>query len=538
MESPEFFAVEAGEYLDRLRLLASNAEPSAMEQFALLCRSLRGSSMMANQEAIGRAAAALEHLALAAKLGRLPWNHQIRGLARRTVDDIARLVAKLGTWSTAESAMTEAIVAELDAVTGQPSLPSEPSRHGHDVGFIAFVAGQGSALAGALEATARAMEERASAAEPLQDARRLVRSLNGLASLRDVPPMAELLEGIEQVIGVDSDATVPPAAGSVLRAAGVALAKATGDLAGNGSADPETTEVRTFTSTLKSYLAAEADIVPIESLLYDDEPEPTDEPASMAPMHDDLADLELISMGERLQLAADELEQARSDTQRALRAQALTQSLHGFSGVTHGPMQIALSDFADAGRDAIAKGTGAGVELAGEHEDALVRLLREAGSTLCSNASDEQRAIRLFDIAAELRTLAATPRDSPELNAPETAEPVHVDEMLADLAASWASYEQYRDDALAAAAPEHGLADASTGPPALAAPEEATSDTADEILPIGELCYGGQDAVDRAMSLRHEILSTLADPRGDRSRLAELVEEVFDLVQLGLDDKP
>ena len=64
MESPEFYAVEASEYLVQLRVLASHAEPSAIDHFVELSRSLRGSSLMANQQAIGRAAAAAALLSL------------------------------------------------------------------------------------------------------------------------------------------------------------------------------------------------------------------------------------------------------------------------------------------------------------------------------------------------------------------------------------------------------------------------------------------------------------------------------------------
>src|SRR5205807_934343 len=65
----DFFALEAGEYLERLDgLLAKGSSPSA-DEIVRLARALRGSALMASQPAIARTAAGLEAAARAGRDG-------------------------------------------------------------------------------------------------------------------------------------------------------------------------------------------------------------------------------------------------------------------------------------------------------------------------------------------------------------------------------------------------------------------------------------------------------------------------------------
>src|SRR2546426_9736480 len=68
----DFFALEAGEYLERLDgLLAKSDHPNA-DELVRLARALRGSALMANPQPIARAAAGLESLARAGGEGPRP----------------------------------------------------------------------------------------------------------------------------------------------------------------------------------------------------------------------------------------------------------------------------------------------------------------------------------------------------------------------------------------------------------------------------------------------------------------------------------
>src|SRR5947207_4577579 len=100
----DFFALEAGEYLERLDgMLAKGDSPSA-DEIVRLARALRGSALMASQPAIARAAAGLEVLARAVREGRRAWDPQTQQLALRAVDDMKIFVRRAGSWTDADTA--------------------------------------------------------------------------------------------------------------------------------------------------------------------------------------------------------------------------------------------------------------------------------------------------------------------------------------------------------------------------------------------------------------------------------------------------
>src|SRR5882762_1158541 len=101
----DFFALEAGEYLERLDgLLAKGDSPGADEIVRL-----------------ARTAAGLEALARAVREGRRAWDPQTQQLALRGVDDLKIFVRRAGSWTDADTAKAEALTAELEQVAGRPS---------------------------------------------------------------------------------------------------------------------------------------------------------------------------------------------------------------------------------------------------------------------------------------------------------------------------------------------------------------------------------------------------------------------------------
>src|SRR5690349_15940362 len=102
MGMAEFFAMEAGEYLERLDGLVSASTPPNVEEFVRLSRALRGSALMANQQPIAGAAAGLEALARALRESKIPWDARIKQLAIRSVDDIKILVRSVSAWTPKE----------------------------------------------------------------------------------------------------------------------------------------------------------------------------------------------------------------------------------------------------------------------------------------------------------------------------------------------------------------------------------------------------------------------------------------------------
>src|SRR6266568_929446 len=178
----DFFALEAGEYLERLDgLLAAGDSPNA-DELVRLARALRGSALMANHHAIARTAAALESLARAVREGRRAWDPQTKQLAVRGVDDLKIFVRRAPAWSDGDTAKAEALAQELEQLAGRPSAQVRAAEAlGLDAGARAFVAREGAAIASALDRAAQALR-----ANPLA---------------HDLLPLPDLLEGIERSIG-------------------------------------------------------------------------------------------------------------------------------------------------------------------------------------------------------------------------------------------------------------------------------------------------------------------------------------------------
>src|SRR3989441_244856 len=225
----DFFALEAGEYLERLDgMLAKGDSPSA-DEIVRLARALRGSALMANQPAIARAAAGLEVVARAVREGRRAWDPQTQQLALRAVDDLKIFVRRVGSWTDADTAKAEALAVELEQVAGRPSAQIRAVEAlGLDAGARAFVAREGAAIAGALERAAQALRANPRAHDPLQHVMRALQPLRGLAALTDLPPLPDLLEGIERAIGELSRSGLEPPTnlGELFHVAGSAIARA------------------------------------------------------------------------------------------------------------------------------------------------------------------------------------------------------------------------------------------------------------------------------------------------------------------------
>src|SRR5881396_2732021 len=226
----DFFALEAGEYLDRLDgLLQATATPPA-DELVRLARALRGSALMASQQPIARAAMGFEALARALREGRRQWDAATKQIATRAVDDIKIFVRNAGKWSDADNAKAEALASQLEQLGGRPSAQVRAAEAmGLDAGARAFVAREGAAIASALDRAGRALRTNPLAHDPLQQVLKAIQPLRGLAALNDLPPLPDLLEGIERAIGELNRGSAAPstlvgelfqtAAGSIAHAA-------------------------------------------------------------------------------------------------------------------------------------------------------------------------------------------------------------------------------------------------------------------------------------------------------------------------------
>src|SRR5437899_1468372 len=197
----DFFALEAGEYLERLDGLLAKGESPSADELVRLARALRGSALMANQPAIARAAAGLEALGRAVREGRRAWDAATRHLAVRGVDDLKVFVRRAASWTDADTAKAEGLAHELEQQAGRPSAQVRAVEAlGLDAGARAFVAREGAAIASALDRAAQTLRGNPLAHDPLQHVLRALQPLRGLAAVNDLPPLPDLLEGLEPAL--------------------------------------------------------------------------------------------------------------------------------------------------------------------------------------------------------------------------------------------------------------------------------------------------------------------------------------------------
>src|SRR2546427_4676082 len=395
----DFFALEAGEYLERLDgLLAKGDNPSA-DEIVRLARALRGSALMANRHAIARTAAGLEALARAVREGRRAWDPQTQQLALRGVDDLKVFVRQAGSWTDADTAKAEALALELEQVAGRPSPQIRAVEAlGLDAGARAFVAREGAAIAAALERAAQALRASPLAQDPLQHVMRALQPLRGLAALNDLPPLPDLLEGIDRAIGELSGSGLEPPANvaDLFQVAGSAIARAAREVAERGPPDPEGADFRQVAGVLVTFMESEPDAVSIGSLYYSDSGPHIVSRGVPAARPSTLGRLELVSHGEHLRQAADSLERAPSGTQRELRAHTLGATFRALANAGGGVLADRVGQFAIAAREAVTSG------VAVSSPAAFAAELRRVGDLLARSSAGDEEAM-----AAELDGLIA-----------------------------------------------------------------------------------------------------------------------------------
>jgi hypothetical protein len=561
----DFFALEAGECLDRLEHLVAGEAPPAGEEFLRLARVLRGSALMASQTQIARAAAGLEGLARAQRDHRRVWDAATREQVAQSVEEFRRLVRRAREWTEEDTARAARLGRTLEDLTGvapndvSPPLPAtESARQELHTGVRAFVAREGALIASALDRAARSLRTSPGDREPLYNVIRRMQSLRGLAELGELVPLPEILDGIELAVG---DLTrlfaPPPGVDEVMDAAARALTRISRDVAEHGRPDPAAEESARFTDLLLRAFAVERDVVPIESLYFEEDSEPLSRPASQPQFAspEPLGPLELVSHGEHLCQSADLIAEARSATERDLRLYHLLGALRSAAAPSMDPVAGALGIFARSAQEALAAG------VASHSVDGLVSRMREAGELLRAIGEADDRMLisrRLLDVAHRLdrlrdetktEELSSTPDEPP-------GEPVPIESLGFDSEIGIVPVESLAPERPAAEEPEglelsfktfgrltrergtatpsldvligRAASPPSTLPRPVTAPEELA-------VAIDTLCYRGHAALERALAVRHQITAELTRDASLES-LQPLLQELLDLVPLALVD--
>ena len=542
----DFFALEAGEYLERLARLAATAGGPPAEEFVRYARALRGSALMANQPEITRAAGALEGVARSYREHAREWDNVMAEVVGQAVDDLKLLVRQAQQWGADDSARADRLSRSLETISGRPpegSRPGPPRSRGElNAGVRAFVAREGALVASALDRAARALAADPGARDPLHNILRRMQSLRGLAALADLAPLPELLDSLELAVG-DLLRTWAPPAGieDVFEAAAQALTRASKDVADLGRPDAEAAEAAHFAELLLARLADDRDVVEIESLCPAGEESivrpgtPVEPPRPVS-----LGSAELLTHGEYLAQAADEVERAGTATQRNLRFFSLTGALDSArvgAAVGVGP---ALVSFGRAVRFSVVTGAAA------VNPEAFADALRSAGSLIrglgpASDASEASAALAGLAANSERRTRTQSCRSS---RWPRTRTWCRSSRSLQRRrfrqprrrrtprwpGASWRTPGSRR-----------------RGPPRLpwlrrrpptgplrgpAAPSKRATD--DDVVEITSLLYHGDAALRRAAEIRHDLTARLR-AGATLPSIRPLLDELLDLVPLALE---
>lgn len=197
----DYFALEAGEYLEQLDGLLSEGGVPDGERFFRLARGVRGSARVAQEAEIARVAGALEAGARALHEGTLPWSEEIRARAIRTVDDLKVLVRARGHWSQAD---TERAREAESRWSGLP-LDREPAA-GRPTGtagdqLVAFLRREAMGVVTELDHVVDDLRRGPGERESLRGLVRAMRPLRGMAGVDALAPTQEVLEGTEDAAG-------------------------------------------------------------------------------------------------------------------------------------------------------------------------------------------------------------------------------------------------------------------------------------------------------------------------------------------------
>jgi hypothetical protein len=553
LAAADFFALEAGECLDRLEQLAGRDEAPPAEDFLRASRVLRGAALMASQQAIARAAGGMESVARALREGRRTWDQACREQVSQAIEELRLLVRRVREWDDGDSVRAGRLALSLETLAGRTAPePAERRGEGGEInpGVRAFVGREGAMIASALDRAARALQAAPGEREPLYTVIRRMQSLRGLAELGDLVPLPEILDGIEMAVG---DLTrlfaPPPGVHEVMAAGALALTRLSRDVAERGRPDPEAEEARFFTDLLLRAFAAERDVVPIESLYHEGDPAPLTPPPGQpkfeAPAP--LGPLELVSQGEHLCQIADLIVRSASTTERDLRLYRLIGALRAASVPGPDPVAGALAVFARSTRDALAGG------MSSRSTGELVANLKAAGELLRSVADAGDRmqvSRRILDVAHRLdqahsRGAAAEPATAPESDvvpieslefdavSHPRSEVIPIGSLAPDepfpeeggaLEATFRTLERLQRERGSAPAPLD---------PFLGGVESAAP--AGEVVAVESLCYRGRAALERAATVRQTLAAELVGV-ADLTAIRPLLQELLDLVPLALDE--
>ena len=371
LAAADFFALEAGECLDRLETLVGRPDGPPADEFLRTARVLRGSALMACQQPIARAAAGLEGLARAYRDGRRPWDPATREQAAQAVEEFRLLVRRVREWGEPETARAVRLGLSLESLAGRTTgagPAGEPGRRRNEQGELntgvrAFVAREGALIASALDRAARALHgvaRRPRAAlhrhPPHAVAPRTRRAERAGAAARD-PRWHRARRGRPHP-AVRAAARRGRGDGRRVRARSPA-SRATSPSTGAPSPRPRRPAGSPTSCSAPSPSSATSCRSSRSTTPTTPRRSRRRSPSRSSPRPRPLGPLELVSHGEHLCQSADLIARSRSAIERDLRLYHLLGSLRAAGTPGPDPVASALVVFARSAREALAAGVAA-----------------------------------------------------------------------------------------------------------------------------------------------------------------------------------
>jgi len=269
----DFFILEASEYVEQLDgvLARASATGSGPDTEAIVrnARALRGSATMAKLTPFAELASALERVGRSLREGGLAWSAALAGTLVATVDDLKILIRAVRSWTAGDDQRAATRSAELGRIA--PAATPSASAATQAAAGGGFFAAESSNIAAGLELLATRPNDRDAAANVL----RRVRALRGVAGIKDVVPLSDVMAGAELVAKPLELGQGPLDADRIafLRAAAALLRHAATALREGRPADGPSPERDAFNDLLARFESSEQDasrIVPITELFYAD----------------------------------------------------------------------------------------------------------------------------------------------------------------------------------------------------------------------------------------------------------------------------
>ena len=501
----DFFLLEASDYIEQLDGLVARAgggQPDA-DSFTRSARSLRGSATMAKLSGIAEVSTALERMGRSLRDGSLKWDPGLQGAAVAAIDDLKLLLRSVRTWGEEENRRVTARLADLGrfSTSGQRTSPTSLAGLG-----ASFLAAETAQIAVALDA----FLARPQARENFELALGRVRALRGVASLKDLPPLAEVIDTLERVAKpVELGGAVASGPQLALFAAAARVLRgAAQEMATRGRPDPASAEMEEFSRAAAALddSAASEEIVPVASLFYSDAgphvvssaPHPPTTPRERFR-------LEVVSQAEHLRVLIAECSSAPDSAAVGRLGRALRNAVRSLQAAAESFGQRELAQFLGrAAERLLARPTPSGPAL----DPRVVMSLSEIAALLADpNTPPDTISKRIAELSASTSSGLTPPVSHPAV-APRRQPTPTGRELQTFLQSGIAGFASLAERPLSQPVP---IVDES-------------------VVPIQTLLYSGRGALDRARQIRQEIAS------GGGSASPDALAELFDLLDLAAAD--